>query len=92
MERGKRRLTDGQAEAALRDFEAAVTYPDNLGVGRTDKPEHAAAQYWRGRALEALGRIEEAHAAWEQGAAGSPGSENQNQHREMCRAALQAGG
>ncbi|NUQ64007.1 MAG: DUF5107 domain-containing protein [Pirellulales bacterium] len=88
VERGRRRLEAGDAQAALADFEAALTYPQNLGVGRSDKPQEAAAQYGRGKALAALGRPEEARAAWKLGAEGVEGSEEQNQHRRLCKEAL----
>ncbi|NOX53160.1 MAG: DUF5107 domain-containing protein [Planctomycetes bacterium] len=86
--RGKQRLERGDLEAALEDFEAALTYPKNIGVGRSNKPEEAAAQYWRGRALQALGRLKEAQAAWRAGAALPEGSKEQNKYRQLCRKAL----
>jgi tetratricopeptide (TPR) repeat protein len=87
--RGRIRLERGDAEGALEDFEAALTYPENLGVGRSDPPQEATAQYWRGKALAALGRPEEARAAWKEGAAGAQGSDEQNKHRALCREALE---
>ncbi|MFH1921513.1 MAG: DUF5107 domain-containing protein, partial [Planctomycetota bacterium] len=87
--RGRKRLDSGELEAALADFEAALTYPANLGVGRSNRPPEAAAQYWRGKALAALGRGEEARAAWKEGAAGHEGSEEQNKHRKLCQEALE---
>lgn len=88
LARGEERLEAGELEAALADFDAALTYPENLGVGRSNRPEDAAAHYWRGRALSALGRREEALAAWRAGAGGAEGSATQNRHRELCREAL----
>jgi hypothetical protein len=73
---------------ALRDFEAALTYPENIGVGRSNKPLEARAQYWRGKALDALGRREEARSAWKEGAAGHELSGEQNKYREFCNKAL----
>lgn len=89
LERGQARLAQGDAEAALTDFDAAMTYPENLGVGRSNKPEHAPALYWRGKALESLGRIDEARAAWREGAASSEGSPQQNEGRRLCEEHLQ---
>jgi len=89
VQRGRRRLEKGALEEALEDFEAALTYPKNLGVGRSNRAEEAAAQYWRGKALAALGRVEEARAAWKEGAAGAEGSETQNKHRQLCKEALE---
>jgi tetratricopeptide (TPR) repeat protein len=88
LERGRRRFAADDFNAALGDFEAALTYPENIGVGRSNRPEEAAAQYWRGKTLHALGRKVEARAAWESGAAGVEGSAEQNRHRALCRAAL----
>ena len=73
MERGCKRLEDKDFKAALQDFEAALTYPANIGVGRSNKPQEAPAHYWMGKALEGLGRLEDARSAWEQGAAGPEG-------------------
>jgi tetratricopeptide (TPR) repeat protein len=89
VERGRHRFDAKEYPAALADFEAALTYPANLNVGRSNRPEEATAQYWRGKALEALGRLPEARAAWKEGAAGCEGSDAQNQHRQLCREALE---
>ena len=86
--RGEQRLAEGDAAGALADFEAALTYPANLNVGRPDRPLEAPAQYWRGRALHALGRLEEARSAWQEGAEGADIAGWQNEHREKCREAL----
>ncbi len=88
MARGRMRFDEGNFVAALEDFEAALTYPDNIGVGRSNKPQEAAAQYWRGKTLQSLGHIEEAREAWKLGAAGVEGSREQNESRELCTAAL----
>lgn len=88
LQRGRQRLEKGDAAAALADFEAALTYPANLNVGRSNKPEEAPAQYWRGRALAALGRNEEARAAWQAGVAGADVAGEQNEHRQKCREML----
>jgi tetratricopeptide (TPR) repeat protein len=88
IERGRQRLEKGDAKAALADFEAALTYPANLNVGRSNKPEEAPAQYWRGKALAALGRNEEARAAWKTGAVGADVAGAQNEYRQKCREAL----
>jgi tetratricopeptide (TPR) repeat protein len=88
MERGRKRLEDKDFKAALQDFEAALTYPANIGVGRSNKPQEAPAHYWKGKALEGLGRLEDARSAWEQGAAGPEGSAEQNKYRKLCMEAL----
>jgi tetratricopeptide (TPR) repeat protein len=88
VKRGRQRFEKEDYKGALRDFEAALTYPDNIGVGRSNKPQEASAQYWRGKALQALGRIEEARSAWKLGADGYKGSSEQNEHIELCKKAL----
>ena len=86
--RGQERLAAGDFAGALQDFEAALTYPENLGVGRSNHPEHAPAHYWRGKALQALGRLPDARKAWTEGAAGDEGSSEQNEYRQLCGVAL----
>ncbi len=88
MKHGMERFEDEDFTAALQDFEAALTYPENIGVGRSNKPQEAAAQYWRGKALQAIGRTTEAKSAWKLGAAGAEGSDEQNKHRQLCSTAL----
>ncbi|MBM4088257.1 MAG: DUF5107 domain-containing protein [Planctomycetes bacterium] len=88
IERGCQRLRDGDAAGALADFEAALTYPANLNVGRSNRPEEAPAQYWRGQALAALGRLDEARSAWQAGENGADLPGRQNEYRQKCREAL----
>jgi tetratricopeptide (TPR) repeat protein len=88
LKRGQRRLEHGDASGALADFAAALTYPENLNVGRSNKPQEACAQYWRGRALAALGRTEDARAAWRAGAEGADVAGRQNEYRQKCQEAL----
>ncbi len=88
LERGKQRLEAGNAEGALEDFEAALTYPENLGVGRSANPEEAEEHYWRGQALATLNRMDEAKSAWESGASGRQGSDTQNAYVARCADAL----
>ena len=68
MARGKARFDAGQTESALADFQAALEYPENLGVGARYVRTDAEVQYWLGKTLEALGRRDEARAAWQNGA------------------------
>jgi len=88
VERGRQRFEDENFTGALRDFETSLTYPENIGVGRSNRPQEASAQYWRGKALQALGRNEEARSAWKEGAAGHRGRGEQNEHIELCKKAL----
>ena len=101
VERGRQFFDKKDYQAALKDFEAALTYPANLNVGRSNRPQEAQAQYFRGRALQALGRTDEARAAWKAGAAGAAGTggrtgkrsgrgpQDQTDYRELCRKALE---
>ncbi|MEN6626267.1 MAG: DUF5107 domain-containing protein [Candidatus Sumerlaeia bacterium] len=65
--RGERSFNNGNYKAALADFERALTYPDNLGIGRRSHPSEAIQYYWIGKSLQKLGRNEEAVAAWKTG-------------------------
>ena len=88
VKRGRQRFEDEDFAGALRDFEASLTYPENIGVGRSNRPREASAQYWRGKALQALGRLDEARSAWKEGAAGHEGTGDQNEHIVLCKKAL----
>jgi tetratricopeptide (TPR) repeat protein len=88
LARGQQRFEKGEHAEALAHFEAALTYPGNIGVGRSSRPQEAKAEYWRGKALAALGRTDEARDAWQRGADGPRGSDEQNEHRDLCRKAL----
>ena len=89
MKRGMQRLEEKDFTAALQDFSAALTYPENIGVGRPNYPQEAEEYYFIARSLEGLGKKQEAQQAWENGAAGREGSEKQNKYRDLCRKALQ---
>ncbi len=70
--RGCSRLKDRQLEGALADFQAALEYPDNLEMGRpADGGRAPQVMYYVGRAMESLGRHDEAREAYS-GAAASP--------------------
>lgn len=85
--RGVRRLDKGSPTEALADFDAAMQYPSNLNIGRPHRPAEARAEYWRGRALTALGRTAEADAAWQRCVAGAATSDEQLEHIALCSAA-----
>ncbi len=91
VERGIQAFERGDYSAALSDFEAALTYPQNLGVGRSNRPPEARAQYWRGKTLAAMGRVTEAQSAWKAGASLPSGTPAQNRYRELCQKALDTG-
>ncbi len=90
LERGQERFKKKDYNGALEDFEASLTYPENIGVGRSNKPQEAEALYWKGQVLQELGRLEEARSAWNEGIAGPEGSKKQNRYRELCKKALLA--
>jgi tetratricopeptide (TPR) repeat protein len=64
--RGLQRLITNRARDALADFEAALAFPANLRafeqMGAASRQAEFA--YWIGRAHEALGEREKAHASW----------------------------
>ena len=89
IERGKLRYENKEYKLALADFEAALTYPENIGVGRSDKPREAPALYWKGKTLNSLGQRKEATAAWKAGAESPEGPDEQNVYLEKCRQELE---
>ncbi len=99
LARGKDYYRDGNYEAALGDFERALTYPENLEVGARYEETNAETQYWLGKACLALGRAEEAKLAWQAGAQQRTSADPalpfiritpaQNEHVEKCRTALE---
>lgn len=88
IEWGKEKMNKQRFQEALADFESALTYPENLGVGRPARPQESEALYWKGKALAALGRLAEARAAWNEGANGAESSDRQKEYVALCRQAL----
>jgi len=77
IEKGRGTLGSGRSREAEQDFRNALTYPENLGVGKPDHPSDAQALYWLGEALAAQDKTADARAAWQEAAeesAGSPGT------------------
>jgi len=72
---GESSLKEGRPAEALKEFDRALEYPDNLATGKLENAGEAHIQYHRGLALAALGRGEEAKAAWKR-AADEPKSDN----------------
>ena len=61
-------LLAGRSKEALADLDASLEYPENLGIGRSERAgSNATVQYWRGVALNNLGRADEAKKAWQDG-------------------------
>ncbi len=68
--RGQARLKERKFGDALRDFEAALEYPENLEVGRPYRDAKALQTFYLiGTAHEALGRAEEATKFYEKSVA-----------------------
>lgn len=61
---GDAHLKAGRPAEALAEFDRALEYPPNLATGRLENAREAHIHYRRGNALAALGRRDEALAAW----------------------------
>jgi tetratricopeptide (TPR) repeat protein len=88
IERGTERFEQGRHQDALRDFETALTYPRNLNVGRPAKPREARALFWKGKALDSLGRSSAARTVWTECASNLPLTDEQTRFIGECRASL----
>jgi tetratricopeptide (TPR) repeat protein len=86
---GEAQLKAGHPAEALAEFNRALEYPKNLATGRLENACDAQIHYQRGMALAALGRKDEARAAWRQAVA-EPASKDAKKEaaRENARAAL----
>ncbi len=73
---GKGHLEAGRNAEALREFDRALEYPENLATGKLENTREAHIHYLRGNALAALGRQTEAVTAWKR-AADEPESKDQ---------------
>jgi tetratricopeptide (TPR) repeat protein len=71
LARGRQRLASGNAAAALEEFQAALAIPANIEVGQAAGSQLAAGHHHVGLALEALGRKDDAAAAFRE-SAGAP--------------------
>jgi tetratricopeptide (TPR) repeat protein len=70
--RGLKRYREGKLKDALQDFEAALEYPRNVGVGKSYFAQDSKAFYWAGVVAEELGEHDKARRYWEEGAAIRP--------------------
>jgi tetratricopeptide (TPR) repeat protein len=82
--RGSRYLAAKKYEEALRDFRAAMEYPENLDVAQPDQIENPWAEYLIGKTLEAMGKTGDAKAAYERAAAAKQMSSDAAYHRAMA--------
>jgi tetratricopeptide (TPR) repeat protein len=72
--RGQERFKAKKYQEALKDFEAALEYPNNLEVGKPFRDARASqVNYFIGTAHEALGRAEQARRCFEKSVAGQYG-------------------
>jgi predicted negative regulator of RcsB-dependent stress response len=72
----------GEASEALSEFARALEYPENLATGKLENSSQADIFYLQGNALAALGRSQEAVAAWKRASA-EP--ESKNESKEQAR-------
>jgi len=68
--RGRRALAGGRFAAALADFQAAQTIPDNLPSDQGGSGRNAEIAYWLGVAWEKTGEPAKAQQCWQEAAAG----------------------
>jgi tetratricopeptide (TPR) repeat protein len=73
---------------ALTHFEAALTFPENLGVGESSRTEEAEAWFWKGKTLIALGKPVEAVQAWQKGSVSLSDPGRQNIYKSFCKMLL----
>jgi tetratricopeptide (TPR) repeat protein len=65
IQKGRLELSSRHFAQAEEAFTHALEYPTNLGVGKPDRPNDAAAQYWLGEARNDEGDSEGAKRKWE---------------------------
>ena len=87
VELGRTALEAGDAETALAHFDRALTYPENLGVGRPHRAQEARALWFRAEALTALDRFDEAAVTLTRCAGNPPLSDEQEHFIARCEAA-----
>ena len=64
LQRAEDALQAGQVQTAIADYQQALNYPENLGVGAPTTLNQADIFYYLGLAYERLGMYPEALAAW----------------------------
>lgn len=87
VEKGKQALAAHHAAQAEQAFRAAMQYPENLGVGKPERPDDEEPLYWLGVALQTQGKKTEARAAWQRAA--NEGKEAENANAVYSALALQ---
>ena len=90
---GEAQLKAGRAAEALAEFDRALDYPENLATGKLENAPEAHIQYQRGNALAALGRQDQAVAAWKLAAAEPPSKDTRvEEARQKAEKALDQSG
>jgi tetratricopeptide (TPR) repeat protein len=64
IQKGRMELSAKHFAKAEENFTRALEYPTNLGVGKPEKPNDAAAHYWLGDARSEQGDTEGANREW----------------------------
>jgi len=64
LDRAETRISAGQITEAIADYELALQFPENHGVGRPTTPSDAEIYYRLGSAYEQLGKFGSALKAW----------------------------
>jgi tetratricopeptide (TPR) repeat protein len=87
--RGQKSLDAGDARAALKDFQTALTYPANLEAGEPSSGGGSAKiQFLIGSAQDALGAGDPARAAYEKAAAFGRGWSEQSYYQALANRKL----
>jgi tetratricopeptide (TPR) repeat protein len=90
MALGEAHLKEGRPAEALKEFNRALEYPANLATGKLENAREEHIHYQRGNALAALGRKEDAAAAWKLAASErESGDKRINEARQNARKALE---
>ena len=78
-------ITKKTIRDAYKAFETALTFPENLGVGKSDRTGIARAWFWKGKTLLAMRKPAEAMNAWKIGSELPSGNQEQNEYITLCR-------
>jgi tetratricopeptide (TPR) repeat protein len=68
MQRATAHMAAGRVEGAIADYQKALEFPENVGVGRPLTSGNAEILFRLGEACEEIGRFDEAIAAWREAA------------------------
>jgi hypothetical protein len=67
---------------------ASMTFPENLGVGKSFRTETAEAWFWKGKTFLALKRPDDAILAWQNGSNSLSNPDGNDAFRNMCKMLL----